>query len=444
MTADLDAEHRKLGVILFGASDFEHYSDLANPAFLFSARAFQTVLSNPRFSLFDHGVEVLDLFDAPDDPRGLFTKVRDFIRVYPDLSDVLVYYCGHGCFLNDHSYLLLLRGTDPDMAEFTGLQPRFMRNQFERHLAARRLFLVLDCCFAGAAAQEWMSDDAQPLVMQQFRDAFPSRGAVLALAASKHSVAIAPKGETMTMFTGSIVETLTKGLSDADRSLSFRQVINAAREHILHNFGSSGVAPELHSPTQDQGDIADMPFFYNLGYQFRTAPRLRQQIEELLAEFDRGFADYRRTAVRALAEIPVQSVDETLRHAVAAKLTALVETDDSFSVRGLAKTEFARWVGSGEERNQRAVPETEGDVVSYFEVPQENALGAGVSQAPLSETSSSLSQKETAEVYRQTKEASHETKDVPKIIGYMTLVLSLILLCIFGYISFQVHYITNP
>lgn len=373
MTADLDAEHRKLGVILFGASDSEHYSDLANPAFLSPARAFQTVLSNPRFSLFDHGVAVLDLFDAPDDPRGLFTKVRDFIRVEPDLSDVLVYYCGHGSFLNDHTYLLLLRGTDPDMAEFTGLQPRFMRSQFERHLAARRLFLVLDCCFAGAAAQEFMSDAGQPLVMQQFRDAFPSQGAVLAVAASKHSVAIAPKGETMTMFTGSIVETLTKGLSDADQSLSFRQVIEAARRHILHNFGSSGVSPELHSPMQDHGDIADMPFFYNLGYQFRTAPRLRQQIDELLAAFDLSFTEVRSTAVRALAEIPVQSVDETLRHAVATRLTALVETDDSFSVRGLAKTEFARWVGSGEERTQRAAPETEENVVSYVAALQQNA-----------------------------------------------------------------------
>src|SRR5947207_1834866 len=263
MSAASDGGQPRLGVVILGASHFERYANLDNAAFLASAQAFRSTISNKTTSLFGDRLSVLDLFDCPGDPAAIFSGVRDFVRKEPDLTDVLVYYCGHGCFLRDRTYVMLLRDTDPEMAEFTGLQPRFMRSQLERHLAARRLFLVLDCCFAAAAAQEWMSHDAEPFVMEQFRAAFPARGAVLAVAASKQSVAIAPKGQPLTMFTSGILETLARGIEEADRFLSFRQVIEAVRHHILGRYGPQGVVPELHSPMQDRGDIADMPFFTN-------------------------------------------------------------------------------------------------------------------------------------------------------------------------------------
>src|SRR5215813_11175290 len=101
MSTAADADRRKLGLVVLGASRFEYYSDLANPAFLASAHAFRTTITNQNASLFGERIAILDLFDSTDNPLRIFTRVREFVDAEPDLTDVLVYYCGHGCFLRD-------------------------------------------------------------------------------------------------------------------------------------------------------------------------------------------------------------------------------------------------------------------------------------------------------------------------------------------------------
>jgi hypothetical protein len=144
VSEESESTPRKLGIIVLGASRFEHYNNLSNSAFSASAEAFRKAMLSHSTALFQEPIEFLDLFDATDGPQSIFSNVREFSRAHPDLTDVVFYYCGHGHFLRDRTYMMLLRSANPDEPEYTGLLPRFMRSQLEHHLATRRLFLILD------------------------------------------------------------------------------------------------------------------------------------------------------------------------------------------------------------------------------------------------------------------------------------------------------------
>jgi hypothetical protein len=100
MTTTTETQQKKLGVVLLGASRFEHYRDLDNPAFAASAQEMRTALSSPDGSIFGSAIEVLNLFDEPAQPRDVLLRVRSFLREQRDLTDVLV---GAGLLLRPRS-----------------------------------------------------------------------------------------------------------------------------------------------------------------------------------------------------------------------------------------------------------------------------------------------------------------------------------------------------
>jgi hypothetical protein len=159
---ELDAP--SLAAIFLGASKFDYFPQLDNPAFLASKDAFRAAFGNSNLSIFGNRIATLDLFDRPDNPIEAIRQIRGFLEANHHCSDIFLYYCGHGHFLADSTFVLMLRSTENGLEYTTGLQSSILKNPFEKHRGNKRLFIILDCCYAGEVTRSWMSSDAQPRI----------------------------------------------------------------------------------------------------------------------------------------------------------------------------------------------------------------------------------------------------------------------------------------
>ena len=146
------------------------------------------------------------------------------------MRDLLIYYCGHGSFLRDRTYYLTLTGTDGQAS--TGLKLRELRHDLEAKLLDRRLYVVLDCCYAGEAVKEFMGPSVEGAVEIGLTDALPANGWTVLTAAASDQEAMAPIGHELTMFTGALAHVLSTGGTGADRPLSFADIAYEADRYI--------------------------------------------------------------------------------------------------------------------------------------------------------------------------------------------------------------------
>ena len=345
-TAD-DGSTPRLGVLVLGASQFPNYPPsrrLDNESFARSSAAFRELMAAPDTSLLGEPA-ILDLFDSPDEPAAIIRKIRKFLEKHRTLTDVVIYYCGHGDFLANSSktYVLMLRATEPDNEAFTALPPRQMRVALDVQLATKRVFLILDCCFAGKAATEWQADGIGHVVEDQLFQAFPKRGTALLAASSKGEPALAPAGQGLTMFTGAFVDVVSRGIEGERKQLSFRDVFHDTRAKILESHGPGAAIPVIHAPQQPEGDISFDPFFLNKGFTLPAEPEAsvaeRENFELALADLRRSTSQprMRAAAIENMAELLTETRSGSLRADIVSTIENARDTDNSNMVRSKAR-----------------------------------------------------------------------------------------------------------
>ncbi|MDB5561755.1 MAG: uncharacterized protein JWN11_1173 [Hyphomicrobiales bacterium] len=340
---ETDGDAPKLGIIILGASSFPQFPaarKLDNPSFGRSAAAFRQLFSIPGISL-SGTPQVLDLFDSDEDPPHIIRRIRDFLKAAPSLSDVLIYYCGHGDFLRDtqKTYYLALRATEPDNEAFTALPLRQTRLSLDMQLARKRVFLVLDCCFAGQAVTEWQSDGVGHVIEEQVFQVFPRRGTALIAASAKGLPALAPGAEPLTMFTGALLQTISEGLSGLGPQLSFRDVFTATRTRIIDTYGASAAIPAIHAPHQPDGDISFDPFFANRAFVARAIEPTPAEIEYFdlaSADLERPLPRTRLAALETIGELLAETRSPEFKARLVARLQSIRDDDDSSAVTARA------------------------------------------------------------------------------------------------------------
>ena len=333
-----------LAAIFLGASKFEYFPRLDNPAFLASQIAFRSAFTDPRASIFGDRIAILDLFDSPKNPIEVIQEVTRFLKDNGSSSDVLLYYCGHGDFFDGDTYFLLLRNTEEGYEYITGLQSSALKNAFQLYRGNKRLFIVIDSCFAGEVPRTWMSGDVQPRITRQWASEFPKQGTVLAVATAKDKVALAPEGDALTLFTGALAATMRAGINEAPKYFSFRDLFTRARDQIRAR--GDGVMPELHQTEQEGGDVTQLPIFANAAYGRFTDPVLKDQIDRAVENLKNDlYPDVRLVGLRALS-MPLDRVAFELRRTVANQLEEMANSDDLARVRTLAEQVREHWLKS--------------------------------------------------------------------------------------------------
>src|SRR6266542_2192286 len=110
---------------------------------------------------------------------------------------------GHGYFDSHQDYLLACKQARAKNRLSTSIPARALASTLRTRCRGKRLFVILDCCFAGNALPEFMApveEVAQKLASEEL----PAAGTALFLAASKDQAAIAIDRDGYTMFSGSL------------------------------------------------------------------------------------------------------------------------------------------------------------------------------------------------------------------------------------------------
>jgi hypothetical protein len=323
---------RKIVAVMLGASQFPLAGFDPNAAFAASATAFREYLERHDGAGLTSD-RILDLFD---DDRGVLDQgdqLIEFLTRHTDATDVVFYYVGHGGFLADREYFLVLRSTKKGREQFRGLRIRALAQLLKEHAPHHRVYLILDCCFAGEAVREFQSGELGLLLEKETFDAMRATGTALLVAASKDEPAITPTGRRQTMFSECLMDVLEDGIPGKDEALSLSDVAEALQARIRDKFGLQGVRPEIHSPRQRGGDIAKLPLLPNLAYE---PPAEKALPSGLLQALQNSIPDFRRTGVVLLSDF-YQGDDPELKLLAKQELHRLATQDDSLSIRELAE-----------------------------------------------------------------------------------------------------------
>lgn len=98
MAADIAPKKRKILSVILGASRFDGLpsvkSEEVSAAFLQSKADFATYANHI-------SAQVLDKFDSSDLPNPLCLEIVKFLKSADSVTDLIVYYVGHGGFMSD-------------------------------------------------------------------------------------------------------------------------------------------------------------------------------------------------------------------------------------------------------------------------------------------------------------------------------------------------------
>ncbi len=267
-------------VVLLGASAWPDSPDLVESgAYVFAKHGFKSYLRDSRgFGLPEENI--LDLFDKDMSAADQLDALRFFLKERREallatgqaVRDVLIYFVGHGGFADDASYefcLLPRRAVDSSL-KTTGLRVDELAEVLQKEVSFTRRYLVLDCCFAGAAYRYFQGatdDTAKGKTRAAFRR-FPAHGSALLYSSNQDTPSLRFRDGSNTAFSYALVEALRYGDHDHNRPLSFRNLTLLIQDE-LHMLQEEKRVENVPFPAvisldqTDGGDVADIPFFPN-------------------------------------------------------------------------------------------------------------------------------------------------------------------------------------
>jgi len=277
--------------VLLGASTYWYLPKLARgPAFYNSSQQFWQYLVDT-MGMPEENIK--SLFDADRSASDQLRAMREFLEhrttelrnAGTPARDLIVHYVGHGLFSgSENDYCLAVRATEEQSEGFTSIRMRDLAAVIRQYAAFMRKYLILDCCFSGAAYEQFQSG---PLSVMQVKvrdvldDESPQRGTCLLCSASAKDPSVAPKGLPRTMFSDSLLTILTEGHELFGPWMSFTELGDLVRIRIKETYRDLGVRPEVHSPDQGSGDVARVPLFPNPA---STKSAAKEEDEQRLAQ----------------------------------------------------------------------------------------------------------------------------------------------------------------
>ena len=289
-------------VILLGASEWPDSPDFpGSKAFANVAGNFRAYLLNPQhFGLPEENF--LDLFDTEHGPEKIDQAIRQFLdqrtlalqQAGKPPRDLLFYFVGHGGFWGRHSeYYLAVRRTSSDRPYVSGIRMESLATALTDKARYLRRLIILDCCYAAAAFTAFQAEGPAQVAVRQAVDVFKEKakrvgkGTSLLCSSGKKVTSLLTPDRTSTMFSKALLQVLatTGNPHRPDQAyLSLHGVADLMEETLDHLLAEKAPRPELHSPDQVDGDVADVPFFPN-----PVAVELPPTVETLVDPVNRDF-----------------------------------------------------------------------------------------------------------------------------------------------------------
>lgn len=262
--------------VLLGASKFPKDPSLSgNSSFSASAEDLKEYLIDKNgFCLPQENL--LWLFDSLRSQSDQLTEIANFLMHRmrelegegSPANNLLIYYVGHGFFTRggDQAYCLAVYRTNASNQSATSIRASDLANTVKDHARWLNRYLIFDSCFAASAFKEFQAGP-QVAAMVQIKKELPGDGTLLYCAAGSTIRALAPKELKRTMFSSALIHILRSGAERAGQHLSFSELNYLVTDNLRSTHGDNMIRPEMYSPYQQNGDIAQLPFFPNPAYR---------------------------------------------------------------------------------------------------------------------------------------------------------------------------------
>lgn len=258
-----------ISLIILGASEFpasKHFT--SSQAFCNSRTRIRRYFTET-VGLPDTGDHILDLFDEDIAPNDIDKKIETFLQKGdPAKGDVFIYYCGHGGFDSmNGGFLLAIKQSRDSNLGVSSVTAQSLGKRLSISARQRRLFLILDCCFAAEIYNGVFQSPVKGMIERKITSNFPEIGLALLCSSSKDDPSLIVKERNITMFTEGLDAALTNGSSRIKREhLTLREVSDLTYSYIKHLNNGEAIRPEVHTLIMPDGDIADIPLFNNSSY----------------------------------------------------------------------------------------------------------------------------------------------------------------------------------
>jgi tetratricopeptide (TPR) repeat protein len=255
----------KTVALILGASTFPRFPGFApSIAFRNSASGMRKYFESKNgINVADE--DILDLFDSPERWVDQDEVIRSFLDDREDATDIFFYYVGHGYFAgsgSDH-YLLACQRAEGIRRELTGISVKTLAATLNQYFRNKRIFAILDCCFAGAAIPAFQSPAVEVAQRLSTGD-LPPAGTALLLASPKDSPAIS--GAEFTAFSGALLDVLINGVKGLGPFLSLADTRDEVYDRIQRQVRVQRTAPQVFAPSQPFGDLSRTGVFPNPAY----------------------------------------------------------------------------------------------------------------------------------------------------------------------------------
>lgn len=391
-------------VILLGATEFPDVPQfLPSETFDNSCNAIAEYFCDPNAFHLATTDQLLNLFDRSDNAIAILQEIQDWLRSTlqrgnEPITDLIVYYVGHGSVShNSNEYSLAIRASSQDLLDESSLRIRSLVRAIQASAGRIRKYFIIDACFAGRAGnvqghndrearqqieevnrdivnQERLPQDAtsqaarsQDIGLQEAVEIHagsasqslpepnrtspertPLYGTSFLCATSSQEVAVF--GETYTIFSEALLHCLTADGTQLPYLLSLADLNEHTRAFIINRYRKDqrGGLPELHSPDQRDGNIANCSIFPRRSAGDRPAKRILWRLDGkvmVLIETENNESFY-------IDECPVtreqyEMVSEGRQPEISSNLTSARQKDDGFpkvSVSPQSASEYARRV----------------------------------------------------------------------------------------------------
>ncbi|MFI7707924.1 esterase-like activity of phytase family protein [Nonomuraea sp. NPDC049480] len=229
--------------VIIGVSDYDGKAFAPLPAVWNGITTLTGALRDPRILGLppEHCVMVAN----PMTPAELIDPVA---RAAAEATDTLiVYYAGHGMLDGDLKLLLTLPSSDGDKA-YTGVPYDWVRRAIADNHRAQRRILILDCCYSGRSIGQMSGPSLQEAAVVE--------GTCLLTASARDAQALSPSGEDYTAFTGTLLNTLLRGIDGGGDHLTLDQIYRDVRQSLE---ARARPVPRF----KDINDIGRLPFVRN-------------------------------------------------------------------------------------------------------------------------------------------------------------------------------------
>lgn len=218
---------------------------------------------------------VLDMFDSDLSAGDQLAEISRFLRSKKastshgtrPVSDLFIYYVGHGSFIeNTNDFFILVRQSDPNF-DTECIVARSLARRIRFEAPFLRQFIVLDCCFSGAAHRVWQGTNVAEVAVRNAAIELPDCGAVFLCSSAENLTSMAPSEASYTMFTGALLQSLRVGTRSVAGDLTAHNVRDLTWQTMQRQYGAKAIRPVVHGLDHGQGDLTDKPAFPNPAYR---------------------------------------------------------------------------------------------------------------------------------------------------------------------------------